>query len=259
MTELSPSVEKPVITLPNGTDLHLDSSGCLKDAGYIIKEIFTDQVYSHPGFELRPTDTIVDVGSHVGVFAHWAAPQIPQGRMICIEPSSAANRFEHSLAQNGITNVRLHRCAAGAPSSTLEMVEYHQFASLNRSSQLDHSFFTRLLLAFYKSKHGQSPAQIRNVPCQSLEEIMADEALEQCDLLKMDCEGGEFAILEHTSRPVLRRFRRIMMEFHVFHSTHSLRKLRDRLAADGFVVHVKNKWLSHLVRRTGMLWATRID
>ncbi len=259
MTELSPSAEKPVIRLPNGTSLHLAASEILNDTGYIIEEIFNDQVYAHPGFELRPTDTIIDVGSHVGVFAHWAAPQIPQGRMICIEPTSAADAFEYSLAQNGITNVRLHRCAAGAPSSILEIVEYPLFASLNRSSQLGHSVFTWLLLAFYKPKYGQSPAQIRNVPCRSLEEIMVDESLEQCDLLKMDCEGGEFAILEHTSRPVLRRFRRIMMEFHVFHSTHSLRKLRDRFEADGFVVHVKNKWLRHLVRRTGMLWATRID
>ena len=259
MTELSPSTEKPVIRLPNGTCLHLASPECLKDTGYIIQEIFNAQVYAHPGFELRPTDTIIDVGAHVGVFAHWAAPQIPQGRMICIEPSSAADAFEDSLAQNGITNVRLHRCAAGAPSSTLEIIEYPQSASLNRSSQLGHSIFTRLKLTLFKPTHATSLPRIRSVPCQSLEEIMADEALEQCDLLKMDCEGGEYAILEHTSRPVLRRFKRIMMEFHVLHSTHSLRKLKDRFAADGFVVHVKCSWLRHLVRRNGMLWATRID
>jgi len=259
MTELSPAVEKPVIRLPNGTCLHLDSPDCLNDARFIIGEIFGEQVYSQPGFELHPTDTILDVGSHVGVFAHWAAPQIPQGRMICMEPTSAANRFEYSLAQNGITNVRLHRCAAGGPSSTLEMIEDPQFAGLNRSNHFQQPAYMRLLVAYFKKKQALGAAQVRTVPCQSLEEIMASESLEQCDLLKMDCEGGEFDILEHTSRHVLRRFRRIMMEFHVYHSTHSLCKLRDRLVADGFAVHVKKKWLNHLLTKTGMLWATRID
>jgi FkbM family methyltransferase len=259
MTELSSSVEKTVISLTNGTRLHLDSPACLDDARFIIREIFAEQVYRQPGFELHPADTILDVGSDVGVFAHWAAPQIPQGRMICIEPSSAAGRFEHSLAQNGITNVRLHRCAASAPSSTLEIIDHPQFAGLNRSSHFQQPAFTRLLLAYFQKKEDQGSAQARTVPCRSLEEIMAEENLSQCDLLKMDCEGGEFAILEHTSRQVLRRFRRIMMEFYVYHSTHSLRKLIDRFEADGFAVRVKKKWLNHLLTKTGMLWATRID
>lgn len=259
MTEPPSSEEKTVLPLPNGTSLHLDSPACLDDARFIIREIFEQLVYHQPGFGLHPADTVLDIGSHVGVFAHWAAPQIPQGRMVCVEPSSAANRFEHSLLQNGITNVRLHRCAAGAPSSTLDFLEDPQFAGLNRSSHFRQSLYLRLLIALLRKKQGRSTEQRRTVPCQSLEQIMAAENWECCDLLKMDCEGGEFTILEHTNRQTLRRFRRIMMEFHVYHSTHSLRKLRVRLEADGFTVHVEKKWLSHLLTKTGMLWATRVD
>ena len=259
MTAPEPSMEKPAVRLPNGTTLHLDSRHGLNDAGFAIAEIFGDQVYHRPGFELHPGDTIVDIGAHVGVFAHWAAPQIPQGRMICVEPTSAANRLEHSLAQNGLTNVRLLRCAAGAPSSTLEMSDHPQFAVLNRSSEFPLSLCIRLMQALIQRKHGRIPAQSCSVPCRSLEEIMASESVDQCDLLKIDCEGGEFTLLDHTSRAVLRRCRRIMMEFHLFHPTHSLRRLRDRLEADGFAVHVQKPWLQHLLHRTGMLWATRID
>ena len=259
MTESPPSAEKPVLPLPNGTSLHLDSPACLDDARFIIREIFEEQVYRQPGFELHPAETVLDVGAHVGVFAHWAAPQIPQGRMVCVEPSSAANRFEHSLAQNGITNVRLYRCAAGAPSSTLDFLEDPQFAGLNCSSHFRQPVFMRLLVACFRKKQNLNSAQRRTVPCQSLEQIMTAENLESCDLLKVDCEGGEFSILDHTSRQTLRRFRRIMMEFHVYHSTHSLRKLRSRLEADGFTVHVEKKWLHHLLTKTGMLWATRVD
>jgi hypothetical protein len=34
------------------------------------------------------------------------------------------------------------------------------------------------------------------------------------DVLKLDCEGAEYSILEHTSEDVLQRVRVIMMEFH---------------------------------------------
>lgn len=99
----------PVLHLPNGTRLHLGSPARLGDARFIVREIFEQQVYHHPGFQLRPADVILDVGGHIGVFAHWAAPQIPRGRIICVEPASAASRLEDSLAQNGILNVTLHR------------------------------------------------------------------------------------------------------------------------------------------------------
>ena len=88
---------------------------------------------------------------------------------------------------------------------------------------------------------------------------MTSEKLDQCDLLKMDCEGGEYAILEHTSRHVLRRFKRIMLEFHLFHPGHSLRRIEHCLEECGFSFQVKKKWLHHLLNRTGMIWATRID
>jgi len=56
--------------------------------------------------------------------------------------------------------------------------------------------------------------------------------IESCDLLKLDCEGAEYAILFDTPQPVLERVQRIVMEYHdniVQHTHHDLaRFLNDR-------------------------------
>ena len=50
-----------VIPLPNGLKLALRSRQQLGCAKFIVKEIFRNQTYSRPGFELLPTDTVVDL------------------------------------------------------------------------------------------------------------------------------------------------------------------------------------------------------
>ncbi len=57
-------------------------------AGFVVNEIFKKRRYNHPGFEIRPTDTIVDIGANMGVFVLWAAKQATQGKVIAIEPTA---------------------------------------------------------------------------------------------------------------------------------------------------------------------------
>lgn len=257
MIESSFLEENVVLELPNGTHLHLASNDLVKDATYIISEIFNEGVYGHPGFELNPSDTIVDIGAHVGVFAHWASPQIPQGKLICVEPTSAADKLEHSLAQNNLHNVTLHRLAIGQPSSSLEMFESSKTACLNRSTAFRPSALMRIMLARAEKKGKISPPRVRTFNCWSLQELLAHQQLEKVDLLKIDCEGSEYAVFANITDSDLRRFKRIMMEFHVFHPSHNWRGLVKRLKQCGFAVHVSKPWLHYLLHKTGMLWATR--
>jgi len=259
MNPVAETKDPCVLELPNGTRLHLNSNSYVRDAGYIVQEIFNDKVYQHPGFALQSSDIVVDVGAHVGVFAHWAAPQITQGRLICVEPTSAADRFEHSLAQNNLRNVTLHRVAIGRPSSTLEMFDHSGAACLNRSKSFKPSRWNSLMLARAEKEGRIEPPRVRTFNCWSLAELLSHEKLEEVSLLKMDCEGSEHEIFEHTTDSDLRRFKRIMMEFHVFHPSHNWGKLVRRLKQNGFTVHVSKPWLRYLFAKTGMLWATRID
>jgi hypothetical protein len=39
-----------------------------------MEQVLPDS-YARVGFELRPNDTVVDIGGNIGVFVLWAAPQ----------------------------------------------------------------------------------------------------------------------------------------------------------------------------------------
>jgi hypothetical protein len=63
------------VGLPNGTVCHLTSESMRPLAKYLRWEIFTRGRYARTGFELRPSDTVIDIGGNIGVFVLWAAPQ----------------------------------------------------------------------------------------------------------------------------------------------------------------------------------------
>ena len=48
----------------------------------------------------------------------------------------------------------------------------------------------------------------------TLEQIYSDGEIEQCDLLKIDCEGAEYEILFGASSELLDRTRRMALEYH---------------------------------------------
>ncbi|MBK9217833.1 MAG: FkbM family methyltransferase, partial [Uliginosibacterium sp.] len=74
------------------------------------------------------------------------------------------------------------------------------------------------------------------VPMVSLEGLFERENIAHCDYLKMDCEGGEYAILLTASDATLQRIERICMEYHETGLPHSHHDLRTRLERAGFRV-----------------------
>jgi FkbM family methyltransferase len=66
---------------------------------------------------LRPGDTMVDVGAHIGTMTIPAARAVgPRGRVVAVEPGErASGLLRRSLHINSLTEyVTLHECAAGA-------------------------------------------------------------------------------------------------------------------------------------------------
>jgi hypothetical protein len=57
-----------------------------------------------------------------------------------------------------------------------------------------------------------------------------------CDLLKIDCEGAEFEMLENTPAPVLAKAQRVVLEFH--RQFGSDVTLLDHLEAAGFAARI---------------------
>ncbi len=53
-----------------------------------------------------------------------------------------------------------------------------------------------------------------DVLCTTIEEIFQENAVDRCDLLKLDCEGAEYEILEAIPRDLWPLIARVALEYH---------------------------------------------
>lgn len=246
----------PVVPLPNGMRLVLQNGEQLGCARYVSREVFANASYVRPGFEIRPGDVVVDVGANMGLFALWAAPQAAHGRVICIEPTGVIGCLEQSLPASGLTNVEIVRCAIGRAEGVLELVEYAGFTAVTHAAAFRPASLGQFLIHLLWPKSQRVPVRT-TCRCRRLEDVLTELGVDRIDLLKIDCEGGEYEIVDSVDEHFLRRVSRIVMEFHDLHPTHDHRRLVRRLRGAGFRVLVERPWFARFVLGTGMIWADR--
>lgn len=114
--------------------------------------------------------TVIDVGTHIGAFIVHIKSLFPDASVIGIEPAEENHSFALYNTRH-LENVTVHNAFCG--SYPFGELVYHPERPCN-----------------YQVK----PASA-GVSGMSLEKLM--EPFAQVDLLKMDCEGGEYDILPH--------------------------------------------------------------
>ena len=162
------------------------------------QRVVGDQDYLRPGHEIRPTDTVVDIGANIGCFAVVAGRAARQGRVFAFEPDR--ENYELSVrnaALNGLTNVVVERAAVSGTAGTLRLFKGAEVSlHTTLASRLD------------------EPTQGEEVPAVTLQQIFDRHNITRCDFLKMNCEGAEYDILYRTPPEYLRRIDRIALEYH---------------------------------------------
>lgn len=131
---------------------------------------------------LRPGDTSIDIGAHVGFHALVAARCVgPTGQVIAVDPQPYnADRILTNSALNGLDNIVVVVAAAGAKPGFIEL--HNQKAS-------DKARLTAL-----GDGVGDLPARFE-VPLITLDELAGRRGLARVRLLKIDVEGYEAEVL----------------------------------------------------------------
>lgn len=169
----------------------------------LFQEIWLFERYKLPGYEIGPSDVVVDVGANIGLFALYAASRAPGVRVVSYEPEP---RNFAVLSRNIAGSPRLceqvrphNKAVAGKPGDiTLYVDERHP---------MNHS------LCVERNKDGTARTPV-TVCCVTLKEVLSENGLVSCDLLKLDCERAEFDIMESTPEHVFAGFPRVIGEFH---------------------------------------------
>ena len=186
-----------------------------------IKETFLDRFYEKYGFTIQPHWKIIDIGAGLGDYTLYAAVTQPASQVFAFEPyPESFGLMQENLRLNAISNVQAFDQAIGAASGELV---------LDLSSGEPLQFQSRLTQAVHVEKS-------LSVSSLSLVDALAKLGLGSCDLLKLDCEGAEYAILFGAPQPVLEHIQRIVMEYHDDPNQYNHADLTRFLTERGFEV-----------------------
>ena len=226
--------------------------------------------YAHAGFELRPSDTVVDIGGNIGVFVLWAAPQVPQGRIVSVEANPVSlGCLKLNIERNGLVNVTAMQAAAGSDGGTMELIYHPGWEMIAYNAEVSAPWFyrqsvparlVRWIIAGLTNRHtAAEPVQRIVTPLMSLERIMDDHGIEVVNYLKLDCEGSEFEVLRNVSGACWSRIERAAIEYHEFGRDRRVAELVMILEGNGFEVEVHQSLVEKLGRpfgaSIGEIWA----
>lgn len=204
----------------------------------LFQEVWVQRHYLPPGYSIAQGDVIIDIGAHVGTFTVWAASANSSAHVIAVEPFAPILKYlRQNVEANHLANVTIVEACCGGFEGSVELYARGP-AARNTIFKCDnyHSDF-------------QVIARSKVI---TLDRLFSDLTIEQCDLLKLDCEGAEYDILYSARQETLDRIRRIAMEYHMGMNKHSPDKLAAQMERWGFAVDLQTP----LDEESGYLLAT---
>ncbi|MFU8826866.1 MAG: FkbM family methyltransferase [Brevefilum sp.] len=187
-----------------------------------VKETFIDQFYTRYGAPVEDGWTVVDIGAGIGDYCLYAAEGLPGVTVYAFEPyPESFALLERNLALNGVENVHPFQKAVWSKEGEL---------------YLDLSTGEPLQISSQEGFAESTSMERLTVEAVSLQTLCSEEHLKSIDLLKMDCEGGEYEILFNTPEDVLERITRIIMEYHDLDEQKSHQRLAGFLENQGYKV-----------------------
>jgi FkbM family methyltransferase len=229
-----PADNDRIVTLrKKGTRFHVRGAMDI----WSIKEAFIDEFYNKYGTPVGEGWSIVDIGAGIGEFTLYAVQGHPHNMVYAFEPfPTSYTMLQANLLLNQAAGVEIFKEAIGAESGTLTL-------DLTPGEPLKFSTETQ----------GQSGHQL-TVPALSLGDAFQKLKLQHIDLLKLDCEGAEYAILFNSPEVVLESISRIVMEYHDEVGGHNHHQLVEFLALKGFQVKTR---VNDVHTDIGYLYAAR--
>jgi FkbM family methyltransferase len=203
-----------------------------------VIEVFAYGEYDLP-LEWPRLRTVLDVGAHVGAFAAWSSCHAPQAKVISVEPEPRNFRdLEGNVARNGLSDrVTCMNVAVGSERGVMELrvPSYRESGSMFATSG--------------------ATVEVKVV---SLEELL-ETANGTVDLLKLDCEGAEWSIVEELPVEVWRAVDRMVLECHA-QAGRSIDDMVGLLEGRGFTAHVLHRAPSSVewFDEVGVIWAERL-
>lgn len=191
----------------------------------VLQHSFDHDIFFTGVPEYRPaeSDTIIDVGAHIGTFSLLAASKAPRGRVYAIEAcEDTFNFLRVNVALNGLSHVVPVHLALSDREGTCTL--YYD------TGNWGHSVVSRL----------SNRSEV--VRCSTLQRFFGENSIAACNFIKFNCEGAEFPILLSCHADFLRRIQLILVLYHGdLWKKNTVEDLLGHLQQSGFDCQVRNQ------------------
>jgi FkbM family methyltransferase len=171
---------------------------------------------------------VLDVGAHIGT-ASLVLSRLHHGTILCFEPVPENCRFlQMNLEANHVANAVIVRAAITGEDGFAEFEVNPNSGVAGHAAGImaaDPKTFSRSL-------------RVKSV---TLRTALAEFPNQPVHLIKMDCEGGEYSIVDQITPDLLPRIRNMTFEVHDLDGTRNVRVLTEKLKRLGFRVYYKKE------------------
>lgn len=207
VSPVAPSASRPSNLVRHG-EFWLRADNVEQDL-VIVRDVFEQDAYCTRLLSDNVGEqVVVDIGAHIGCFARLWHRKNPRAKIICVE--ACPENIEALRANVGeFSQVIQAACTyQPGPVALLNAVR-PQCESTGGSTVVPAAQLHELIGRQLVYQYWEDSRELAKV---TLEDVMRLAGVDRIDVLKLDCEGSEFSILENTTS--LARIRIIVGEYH---------------------------------------------
>ncbi len=211
----------------DGIELKFQDVSGSETLKWVVKEALIGDEYGIKTIDFGRNDVVLDIGANIGCVSIFLAKKYPKTKIYAFEAHPVNYQsLIHNIKINDVHNIVAFNKAVFSESNKVLMI------SLDEKNTGASSCFI--------NKGGKE----LSVPTISLDDIINDFNITELKLLKIDCEGAEFDIIEGSKKLKDLKIDTLGMEVHGFMRNHG--KDLDNLykIVDG--LDIKNKNLKQL-------------
>ncbi len=150
----------------------------------VLKHSFDNDIFYKeiPSFKLSANAVFFDIGAHIGTFSLLTSYQFPDSKIFAFEACNETFKLlKSNIDYNDIKNINAFHKAVAAVDGEVKL--YHS----KDAGNWGHSITSRLSDSF------------ESVKSVNLSQFMDEYNIQKIDLIKFNCEGAEFEILNSLS------------------------------------------------------------
>jgi FkbM family methyltransferase len=217
--------------LPNGVSVAQQNKN---ETEYLYQEIFERQLYLRHGIELEEWSCVFDVGANIGIFMIFVGEHCPGARVYAFEPIEETHRCLSENAARYGGRVKTFPYGLSDREEEARFTYYPRFTMMSRRDDYASEAEDKELVKQYLRNErrrgvagseellanaeelleGRFERRERACRLRRLSEVIKEEGVERIDLLKIDVERSEEAVLRGIDDEDWEKIEQIVLEAH---------------------------------------------